>query len=78
MYKIDSHTEYITPSRTIETITFKENDNRLYIYNYDGTHFRLFREVLELIQFFEMGTEPHYHFSDEADLDLFLKDYVIF
>jgi len=70
------HTDYITPSRTLETITIEGINRHLYIYNYEGTHFRLFTGLLELIQFFTLGTEPKYDFTNEGDLDLFLEKYL--
>ncbi len=76
MHIIGSHTDYITPSRTLETITYMGCDNSLYIYNYEGIHFRLFTELLELTEFFESGTEPKYHFMNEGHLDLFLGEYL--
>ena len=72
---INCHTDYITPSRTLETISYKQSDKIIYIYNYEGTHFRLFTSLLELIQFFTLGTEPKYDFTEEGDLDLFLQEY---
>lgn len=71
-----TYTDYITPSRTVETITVEGSNKYLYIYNYEGVHFRLFIGLLELTQFFELGTEPKYHFMNEGDLDLFLGRYL--
>lgn len=69
-------TYYFKPNITLETIILEKSNRYLYIYNYKGNHFRLFTELLELIQFFETGTEPKYDFIDEADLDLFLENYL--
>ena len=71
-----SYTDYITPSRTLETITEMGSNKYLYIYNYEGVHFRLFIGLLEIAQFFELKTEPKYHFMNEGDLDLFLGGYL--
>ena len=73
MNKIMNYTDYITPSRTLETITYGGSDKILYIYNYEGIHFRVFNGLLELAQFFELGTEPRYDFTEERDLDFFIR-----
>ncbi|SRX76255.1 hypothetical protein [Aequorivita antarctica] len=70
------YTDYITPSRTLETISSEGSNEYLYIYNYEGIHYRLFIGLLELTEFFESGTEPKYDFTDEGDLDLFLGEYL--
>lgn len=62
--------DYLRGSRTIETIDLEGKN--VYVYNYEGIHFRLFLNVLALIQFFEKGTEPKYCFETETELDDFL------
>ncbi len=59
----------------IETIRIGESDTYLYIYNYKGVHFRLFMDLVELAQFFQLETEPKYDFSEEGELDLFVEEY---
>ncbi|SDX27847.1 hypothetical protein [Aequorivita viscosa] len=76
MNKFNSHTDYITPNRTLETIRFDGSDTYLYIYNYKGVHFRLFMDLVQLAQFFQLGTEPKYDFSEEGELDLFIEEHV--
>lgn len=76
MNKINSHTSYITPNRTLETIRLYGSDAYLYVYNYKGVHFRLFMDLVELAQFFQLGTEPKYEFSDDVELDSFLEEYL--
>ena len=49
-------TDYIRPSRTVETILLTDIRNRemqklVYVYNYEGKHFRIFGDVLELSNF---------------------------
>ncbi|MCZ4318759.1 hypothetical protein O4H26_07140 [Aequorivita viscosa] len=75
MNKINSHTAYITPNRTLETIRVDGSDAYLYVYNYKGVHFRFFTDLVELAHFFQLGTEPKYDFSEEAELDLFLEEH---
>lgn len=70
-------TEYITPSRSIEILTLiHQQDSRLvYVYNFEGTHFRFFDSVLGLIAFFEKGIEPEVSFSSETELEKFLEGF---
>jgi hypothetical protein len=68
----DCTVDYITASRTIETLSFKNSSKFLYVYNYEGTHFRVFTEVLELVRFFQFGIEPQQTFVSESELDNFI------
>ncbi len=71
--------EYIRSSRTIETIEFSQGDKFkiLYIYNYEGIHYRLFGSLILLIQFFELGIEPNVSFDKETELDTYLEGIII-
>lgn len=72
-------TEYINPSRTIEIFSLicLKKSKQIYIYNYEGKHFRFFENLLDLIHFFELGTEPEYAFENEDILEEFLLNYPI-
>jgi hypothetical protein len=67
-------TDYLRASRTIETYQVSHNNKSTicYVYNYEGTHFRLFNSVLELISFWESGTEPEVSFDSEEEMDEYL------
>ncbi|RDK88869.1 hypothetical protein C8D94_101746 [Marinirhabdus gelatinilytica] len=65
-------THYLKPNRTVETIFIKNIDKMVYVYNYEGSHFRLFTNLIDLIGFFQFGMEPKLDFSNELDLDDFL------
>lgn len=69
------NTEYIRPSRTIETVlVFKENLNQLFfVYNYEGNSYRVFENHLDLLRFFQNKKESNHHFSSENELDNFLS-----
>ena len=67
--------EYITPNKTIETISFENSDNRLYIYNYKGCHYRVFTSLLSLIRFFAYGDEPKHCFDTDEEVDDFIERY---
>lgn len=68
-------TEYLTPSSTLEILNLVrfEVGKQVYVYNYEGTHYRVFESLVDLIRFFELGKEPLYSFDSEADLDEFLE-----
>lgn len=68
------HTEYLKPSRTIETVLVsKENLSQVYfIYNYEGNSFRVFENHLDLILFFQDKAGSDFEFGTEEALDEFL------
>ena len=70
-------TEYLTASRSIEVLTLinQKESKLIYIYNYEGTHFRFFESILSLIAFFEQGIEPEISFLSEQELDKFLEGF---
>lgn len=68
-------TEYLRPSRTIETVLVSMGNfsKVFFVYNYEGNSFRLFESHLGLIHFFQGKNESDFHFSTENELDLFLS-----
>ena len=70
------NTEYLRASRTIETVLIsKESSNKLFfIYNYEGSSFRVFENHLDLLVFFQNKNESKYHFKSEKELDSFLSE----
>ncbi|RZS95213.1 hypothetical protein BC751_0730 [Cecembia calidifontis] len=66
--------EYISSSRTIEILNLVsvEESKHVYVYNYEGKHFRVFESLVDLIQFFEIGKEPIASFETESDLKEYL------
>ena len=66
--------EHLRPSRTIETIQLvgEKLESVVYVYNFEGFHFRFFDSLIDLIQFFEVGKEPQNSFLSENELDDFL------
>jgi hypothetical protein len=72
-------TEYLRPSRTIEILNLVdlEHSKQVYIYNHEGTHYRFFDLLIDLIQFFESGNEPKNSFLSENELDEFLEKLLI-
>lgn len=72
-------TEYLRPSRTIEILNLVrfEDSKVVYVYNFEGIHFRLFDSLAGLIRYFESGDEPEHAFDSEDRLDAFLEQYPI-
>ncbi|MEI8271521.1 MAG: hypothetical protein WCG08_02750 [Paludibacter sp.] len=72
-------TEYIRSSRTVETVLVSNSkiEKLFYVYNYEGYSFRVFRNVLSLIEFFEIGTDNFEHFNTEDELDDFFSNTVL-
>ncbi|SFC79266.1 hypothetical protein SAMN04489722_103445 [Algibacter lectus] len=70
------HTEYLRPSRTIETVLVTNEclSEIFFIYNYEGISFRVFKSHLDLINFFLNKSESSFHFNTEDELDIFLSE----
>lgn len=66
--------KYLRPSRTIEKLEIIQNLKRsiCFLYNYEGTHFRLFENESALNSFLKEESEPKLSFSSEEELDNFL------
>ncbi|MFT6826859.1 MAG: hypothetical protein ACI9Z3_001044 [Roseivirga sp.] len=70
--------DYIKPSRTIETVMVSNNQKCkiLFVYNYEGTSFRVFLNHLEFINFFnDEYVKSDFHFNSDDELDKFLIFY---
>lgn len=72
-------TDYLKPSETIETIFISNMDNEkiVYLYNFEGNHFRLFFNIIDLISFFNNKVVDFKEFANENDLDNFLIKFEI-
>lgn len=67
---------YLRPSRTIETILL-ENGNKkgiVYVYNYDGVHFRVFNFIIDVLNFFNNETEAEISFETDEELNNYLAN----
>jgi hypothetical protein len=65
---------YLSPSRTLETILL-ENINQkkvIYVYNYEGVHFRVFKSIADILMFFKDKFEPEISFELEEELGIYL------
>jgi len=69
------NTDYLRPSRTLETIIVSNSTktNVFYVYNYEGYSFRLFKTHLDFINFFQNAAESDFHFNSDNELDSFLE-----
>lgn len=54
---------YIRPDRTVETILLKNgrNEHVCYVYNFEGVHYRFFKDLLSLVRFFDAGEDTKYN-----------------
>jgi hypothetical protein len=69
------NTEYLHPSRTIETVLVSDLFYKkiFFVYNYEGYSFRLFETIIDLIDFVKGdATQNKFHFKTEEHLDSFL------
>lgn len=67
-------TEYLRSDRTIDTILVSQGliSKALWIYNFEGIHFRVFDKVLDIHSFLSNAFEPMCSFESENELDDFL------
>jgi hypothetical protein len=72
--------EYLKPNRTIETILITDRDDEklsklIYVYNYEGVHFKVFNEIMELTSFLNgnHNYELLAEYSTDRGLDNFLE-----
>lgn len=72
-------TDYLRPSRTIETILLSNQNKEkvVYMYNYAGNHFRVFFNVIDLMTFFDDKDINFKEFDDENEVDNFLMKFEI-
>ena len=66
---------YLRANRTIETILLKNGTTEkvLYTYNFEGTHYRVFENIGDILHFFEDKFDPKVSFDNETDLDNYLN-----
>lgn len=67
---------YLRPSRTVETILLENSSKKriVYVYNYEGWHFRVFNNIIEILDFFDDKFEPEISFEDEEELEKYLEN----
>ena len=72
-------TYYIRASRTIETVLVSNGSKKkvLFIYNYEGYSYRVFDDILKLINFFNDSYETNIEFETDYQLDKYLANYPI-
>lgn len=66
---------YLRTSRTVETILLENSSKKriVYVYNYEGWHFRVFNTVIQVLDFFDDKFEPKFSFEDEVELNKYLE-----
>ncbi|MCB1144819.1 MAG: hypothetical protein KDK54_21405 [Leptospiraceae bacterium] len=75
-------TEYIRSDLTIEVLLIQDKISLktrvVYIYNYQGIHFRVFDSLLGLSQFFRSGEDASLiDFDTDEELDEYLNGMVV-
>jgi hypothetical protein len=67
---------YLRPSRTVETILLENSSKKriVYVYNYEGWHFRVFNNVIQVLDFFDDKFEPEISFEDEEELGKYFEN----
>lgn len=72
-------TEYITSSRTLETIVVSntKSERVFYVYNYEGYSFRVFKTLVSLFNFFDEGKESDLYFQEEFELDNYFSSVLL-
>jgi hypothetical protein len=68
--------DYLRPSRTVETILLENSSKKriVYVYNYEGWHFRVFNNIIQVLDFFDDKFEPEISFEDEQELGKYLEN----
>lgn len=67
---------YLNPNKSIEKLSVSncQGVRLLYIYNYKGNSFRIFRSEKELDDFWNGESEEYLHFQTEKELDEWLNN----
>ena len=67
---------YLRPSRTLETILLENKNGKriVFVFNYDGVHFRIFNFINEFLQFYNDEFEPEVSFETEEELNSYLAN----
>ena len=66
--------KYLSSNKTVETISISSQNNEIlvYIYNFKGQSFRLFKSIESLHGFWKGLNNEDMHFENEIDLDYWL------
>jgi len=62
---------YISPNKTLEEILISrsEGEKTIYVYNYKGLSYRVFKSQEELNKFWKGKKDEYKHFQTEQELD---------
>jgi len=65
---------YISPNKTLEEILISrsEGEKTIYVYNYKGLSYRVFKSQEELNKFWKGKKDEYKHFQTEQELDAWL------
>jgi hypothetical protein len=73
-------TEYLRSDRTVDTILVNQGvlSKALWVYNFEGIHFRVFEKFLDVHNFLSNSFEAKYAFNSEKELDDFLLSFHLY
>jgi hypothetical protein len=71
--------KYLSPNKTIETLSISREENEIdvYVYNFKGLSFRVFKSKESLDGFWKGLNNEDLHFNSEKNLDNWLKSFKI-
>ena len=69
---------YIRSNRTIEIILVsnEQKERVFFVYNYEGCYFRVFMDILDLLNFFDNVSDVEFVYDDEEKLDKYFETVV--
>jgi hypothetical protein len=67
---------YLRSNRTVETILLRNprSEKTIYVYNYEGWHFRIFESIGDVLSFFNEEFESTLSFENEKELETYLTN----
>lgn len=70
-----THCKYLSPNKTIETLSISREEKEIdvYVYNFKGLSFRVFKSRESLDGFWKGMNNEDLHFSSEKNLDNWLE-----
>ena len=70
---------YFRTSRTLEIffVTYEQKHKIFFLYNYEGIHYRLFKNKKEVRKFFNCEESQYLSFEDDEAVDFYLMNYNI-
>jgi hypothetical protein len=69
-------TEYLRANRSVDSVLVTNGNlcKTLWIYNFEGIHFRVFQNLVSVLNFIYYSQEPENSFTSESELDEFFMN----